>query len=349
MGAMRLSERCEYKFPMTKEVALAILPEIAARIPPDANGGGKPYTVSSLYFDDEPHTLYHQTYNRDTYRVKLRLRVYGNDNGDTSDSFFEIKSKLLGRSTKERLRLPLSENDALWQGSINPAASYLVSGDLPRLTTPEPDYIGLSTRNDVRPRAVDTALSVATGDSSVRSDGGSVQSDGNPVQLDSKPVRSDGNLVQSDNKPIQSDGNTIRLDGKTNTDAVRQSLASLIYTSRLLPTAVVSYERLAFAAPGEARLRVTFDSALRIRTDRLDLRLGTGGIPVMPDDCCVMEVKSCENIPTWITKLLYKYRLSNRSYSKYGQTPLGYARHETIFTGLHDERSGYHNTSSLKI
>lgn len=305
---------------MTKEVALAILPEIAARIPPDANGGGKPYTVSSLYFDDESRTLYHQTYDRETYRVKLRLRVYGNDNGDTSDSFFEIKSKLLGRSTKERLRLPLSENDALWQGSINPAASYLGSGDLPRLITPEPDYIGLSMRCDVRPRAVDMALSVATG-------GGSVRSDGNPVQLDSKPIQSDGNPVQSDSKPVRS-------DGKPNTDAVRQSLTSLIYTSRLYPAAVVSYERLAFADPGEARLRVTFDSALRIRTDRLDLRLGTGGIPVMPDDCCVMELKSCENIPTWITKLLYKYRLSNRSYSKYGQTPLGYARHETLFAGL---------------
>lgn len=341
---------------MTKEVALAILPEIAERIPPDTNGGGKPYTVSSLYFDDESRTLYHQTYDRETYRVKLRLRVYGNDNGDTSDSFFEIKSKLLGRSTKERLRLPLSENDALWQGSINPAASYLVSGDLPRLITPEPDYIGLSTRNDVSSRAVDTAVSVATGGGSVRSDGGSVRLDGNPVQLDSKPVRSDGKPVQLDSKPVQSDGkliqpdnNPVRSDGKTNTDAVRQSLTSLIYTSRLYPAAVVSYERLAFAAPGEARLRVTFDSALRIRTDRLDLRLGTGGIPVMPDDCCVMEVKSCENIPTWITKLLYTYGLSNRSYSKYGQTPLGYARHETIFTGLHDERSGYHSTSSLKI
>ena len=279
---------------MTKEVALAILPEIAERIPPDANGGGKPYTVSSLYFDDESRTLYHQTYDRETYRVKLRLRVYGNDNGDTSDSFFEIKSKLLGRSTKERLRLPLSENDALWQGSINPAASYLVSGDLPRLITPEPDYIGLSTRNDVRTSAGDTTVVSTT-------------PRGKPVLSGDKP----------------------------NTDAVvRQSLASLIYTSRLLPTSVVSYERLAFADPGAARLRVTFDSALRIRTDRLDLRLGTGGIPVMPDDCCVMEIKSCENIPTWITKLLYKYRLSNRSYSKYGQTPLGFARHETLFAGL---------------
>ena len=315
MGVIRLGERCEYKFPMTKEVALAILPEIAARIPPDANGGGKPYTVSSLYFDDEPHTLYHQTYNRDTYRVKLRLRVYGNDNGDTSDSFFEIKSKLLGRSTKERLRLPLSENDALWQGSVNPAASYLVSGDLPRLITPEPDYIGFSTRNDVSSRAVDTAVSVVTG---------------------GKSVQPDYNLIQPDDNPLRS-------DGKTNTDAVRQSLASLIYTSRLMPTSVVSYERLAFADLGAARLRVTFDSALRIRTDRLDLRLGSDGIPVMPDDCCVIEIKSCENIPTWITKLLYKYRLSNRSYSKYGQTPLGFARPETIFTGLHEAENSYYN------
>ena len=295
---------------MTKEVALAILPKIAERIPPDSNGGGKPYTVSSLYFDDELHTLYHQTYDREPYRVKLRLRVYGNDSGDTSVSFFEIKSKLLGRSTKERLRLSLKENDALWQGSLNPTASYLVSGDMPlQLNMPEPDSITLSKRNDIRPRVGDTA--VASTASRVK-----------PVLSGDKPD----------------------IDA-----AVRQSLASLIYTSRLLPASVVSYERLAFADPGAARLRVTFDSALRIRTDRLDLRLGTGGIPVMPDDCCVMEVKSCENIPIWITELLYKYRLSNRSYSKYGQTPFGYARPETCFTGLHDARSGYHNTSSLKI
>ena len=63
----------------------------------------------------------------------------------------------------------------------------------------------------------------------------------------------------------------------------------------------------------------------------------------MPDDCCVMEIKSCENIPTWITKLLYKYRLSNRSYSKYGQTPLGFARPETVFTGLHETENSYFN------
>ncbi len=217
-------ERCEYKFPLTREDYDILMPRVAARIPPDANGGGKPYTVSSLYFDDAHHKLYHQTYDREPYRYKLRLRVYGKETTDDTTSFFEIKSKLLGRSQKKRLALPLSENERVWRDGYAP--------------------------------------------------------------------------------------------DKTASDIIR-----LIERDALAPAAIVSYERLAFAAEGAERLRVTFDSALRIRTTELDLRLGTHGQDVMTDCFCVMEVKSGMNLPLWLTRLISERGLGNKSYSKYGHTP----------------------------
>lgn len=222
--------RCEYKYLLRGSEIDELRRKIAGQIPPDSHGGGKPYTVSSLYFDNADRRLYYQTYDRAPYRYKLRLRVYGEPVGGDADSFFEIKSKLMGNSVKRRLLLPLSENERLWQ-----------SGRLPEDISPD--------------------------------------------------------------------------DGR-----IARDILNLIEYDRLEPAAVVSYERLAFAAPGSARLRVTFDSALRIRTDRLDLRLGTGGTAVMPEDFCVLELKSGENLPLWLTRLISEHRLANRSYSKYGQT-----------------------------
>ena len=217
-------ERCEYKFPLTLAQYEVLQPQIAAGIPPDSYSGGKPYTVSSLYFDDVRHKLWHQTYDREPWRYKLRLRVYGNETTDDTPSFFEIKSKLDGRSVKRRRLAPLAENERVWR------------------------------------------------------------------------------------------------DGFAPDDAARDILR-LIGRDELRPASIVSYERLAYAAEGAERLRVTFDSALRIRTDALDLRLGTYGTDVMTDCYCVMEVKSGANLPLWIVRLISEQGLGNRSYSKYGHTP----------------------------
>lgn len=217
-------ERCEYKFPLTLAQYKVLQPRIAAGIPPDSYGGGKPYTVSSLYFDDVRHKLWHQTYDREPWRYKLRLRVYGNETTDDTSSFFEIKSKLDGRSVKRRRLAPLAENERIWREGFAP-------------------------------------------------------------------------------------------------DDAARDILRLIERDALIPASIVSYERLAYAGIGAERLRVTFDSALRIRTNDLDLRLGTYGTDVMTDCHCVMEVKSGTNLPLWIVRLISEQGLGNRSYSKYGHTP----------------------------
>lgn len=230
--------RCEYKYLLNENEAEVLRRVISDNIPFDENGGGEHYIISSLYFDDPAHKLYYQTYNREAYRYKLRLRVYGEKINDETPSFFEIKSKFRGRSIKKRLRLPLAENELLWkEGKI-------------------PDHL-------------------------------------NPIEKN-----------------------------------IARDILHLIEIDRLSPSAVVSYKRLAFAAPGSDKLRVTFDSELSIRTDRLDLRDGYGGTLIMPEGFCVLECKSNANLPLWLARLLSEHRLNNHSYSKYGQTPFAKSDNE---------------------
>ncbi len=193
---------------------------------PDSHGAC--YTISSLYLDSPGHRLYYMTHDREPYRYKLRLRVYGEATLE-SLSFFEVKSKLRGRSEKRRLALPLREN------------LRLVDGELPS---------GLEGEKRV----------------------------------------------------------------------LAEYILYLVKRDSLAPAAVVSYEREAFAAEGMSKLRATFDSRLRIRTDELDLTLGSFGEPIMEDGECVLELKSGENLPRELTSLLGEFNLRNITYSKYGKT-----------------------------
>ena len=228
--AVKIDGRCEYKYILESGTAAKLREKIGEILSPDPSGGGESYVISSLYFDSPARHLYFQTLDRVPCRYKLRLRVYGTEpHGLSGDqvSFFEIKSKTEGLSTKRRLRLRLSENLRLAEGVI-------------------PDTLSPS---DMRLAA---------------------------------------------------------------------DISRLIRAENLSPAAVVSYERLAFYDPA-SDLRVTFDSGLRIRTADLSLHSGSYGDPVMGGEC-VLEVKSSENIPLGITRLIGSFGLRNSSYSKYGRT-----------------------------
>jgi len=60
---------------------------------------GRPYKVTSLYFDTRNCTAYYEKYDGDNSRDKYRIRFYNND---TSRLFFEIKSKRGSFVTKIR-------------------------------------------------------------------------------------------------------------------------------------------------------------------------------------------------------------------------------------------------------
>lgn len=110
--------RYEFKFPVTYDIMDRMVDDLAPYVEMDKNGNEYGYyTISSLYFDNDRRECFYETVNRDRFRQKLRLRVYGAAGGD-SMSFFEIKSKLNGLVMKRRTRLPLRDAVAFAQSCM---------------------------------------------------------------------------------------------------------------------------------------------------------------------------------------------------------------------------------------
>ncbi|MDR3072923.1 MAG: polyphosphate polymerase domain-containing protein [Clostridiales Family XIII bacterium] len=103
--------------------------------------------------------------------------------------------------------------------------------------------------------------------------------------------------------------------------ANRQVLSEIQYILQqytLRPQLFLSYERRAFFGAGKRDLRISFDT--NITTRRSDLRLESGiyGSKLLPTGKWLMEVKTAENIPLWLCRLLSEYKIYPISFSKYG-------------------------------
>ncbi|MBQ4436055.1 MAG: polyphosphate polymerase domain-containing protein [Clostridia bacterium] len=84
------------------------------------------------------------------------------------------------------------------------------------------------------------------------------------------------------------------------------------------PKVFIAYDREAWAAADGGELRITFDTALRVRSNDLDLRLGDHGIPLLDDDRILMEIKIPGTAPLWLAQLLSAGGIYPVSFSKYG-------------------------------
>lgn len=84
------------------------------------------------------------------------------------------------------------------------------------------------------------------------------------------------------------------------------------------PAMVVSYERDAFFGREDHGLRLTFDTAVRYRTDRLSPALGNDGKRILSDDTVLMEIKTEGAMPTWLSRTLAELGIYPTSFSKYG-------------------------------
>lgn len=72
------------------------------------NAGGKPYTISNIYYDTDDNHLIQRSVSKPLYKEKLRLRGYGVPKpGELV--FLEIKKKYKGVVNKRRTRLELEE------------------------------------------------------------------------------------------------------------------------------------------------------------------------------------------------------------------------------------------------
>lgn len=97
-----------------------------------------------------------------------------------------------------------------------------------------------------------------------------------------------------------------------------QEIESLLRLYNLKPTAITTYQRQAFVGTHyDMGLRVTFDTHVTYRRRNLDLNAGTYDGFIVPPDFVIMEIKTNERIPRWITELVAGHHLQLIRVSKY--------------------------------
>lgn len=101
------------------------------------------------------------------------------------------------------------------------------------------------------------------------------------------------------------------------------------YYETLRPTVFLSYEREAYYTHDGSDFRVTFDDHILCRKDNLSLTADVWGVPLLPEDMVLMELKTSGGIPLWMTSILSKEKIYKTAFSKYG-TAYETIIHQTI-------------------
>ena len=99
---------------------------------------------------------------------------------------------------------------------------------------------------------------------------------------------------------------------------IGREIGWFLHTYPVSPRVFLAYDRTAFAGVEDPELRVTFDRNIRWRDTALDLRLGSMGAPLGPQDRILMELKLPGVCPLWLSRLLSEVGAFPTSFSKYG-------------------------------
>ena len=129
----RRFDRRELKFLVCAKEAQAIRTVLRQRmeIDPHGDAGGR-YPIISMYYDNDDRDIYLETLRGVGSRRKLRLRVYGREDGQVPPaSFLEIKHRYGSRSVKRRVSLRIDEALRVGQGewpirSLDPLEEHFV-------------------------------------------------------------------------------------------------------------------------------------------------------------------------------------------------------------------------------
>lgn len=108
-------------------------------------------------------------------------------------------------------------------------------------------------------------------------------------------------------------------DGVYADNQVMRELDWLFVGKSLEPKLFVAYDRLAYSAGPGSDLRITFDTRLRSRTHELSLTDTDDCELYFADDSCIMEVKTKDGMPLWLSNALGARQIYPTSFSKYGK------------------------------
>jgi hypothetical protein len=82
------------------------------------------------------------------------------------------------------------------------------------------------------------------------------------------------------------------------------------------PSFFISCDRIALESKKDKCLRLTFDTNIRWRADNFDFSVGNVGYPLLRTNECLMELKTIEPIPLYVSAWLTKNKIFPASFSK---------------------------------
>jgi hypothetical protein len=93
----------------------------------------------------------------------------------------------------------------------------------------------------------------------------------------------------------------------------------LKYYKGIRPAMAISYDRIAMAGIHDPELRITFDTNIRWRTDKLSLKEGNVGKDILLPGQHLMELKIAGAMSVEMARLLDELNIRQTSFSKYGR------------------------------
>jgi hypothetical protein len=112
------------------------------------------------------------------------------------------------------------------------------------------------------------------------------------------------------------DNSSLYMD-KTPLDPTLIELAYITSLNKLVPIVVIIYEREAFFSIFGPQIRLTFDHNLNFRSTNLTPNDITNGLPSLPTEYIIMEIKYNTILPIYLTKLIEENSLCLSTFSKY--------------------------------
>ena len=98
----------------------------------------------------------------------------------------------------------------------------------------------------------------------------------------------------------------------------------LKYYKGIRPAMAISYDRIAMAGINDPDLRITFDTNIRWRTDKLSLSEGNVGKDILLPGQHLMELKIAGAMSIELAKILDELNIRKTSFSKYGKGYVDY-------------------------
>lgn len=86
----------------------------------------------------------------------------------------------------------------------------------------------------------------------------------------------------------------------------------------LKPALFLAYDRTAYTGIEDTNFRLTFDTNIRSRREKMNLELGDHGEHLFDETLYIMEVKALGAMPMWLVQILSKLKIYPGSFSKYG-------------------------------